>query len=100
MDEIKIDSMPVRASIELGTADIKLSDVKAIGEGSILQMKQLAGEPALIRLNGMPYALGEIVVIDENYGIRVTDLIRENERIKYIDYDKVPYTDVWRNGQH
>lgn len=98
MDEFKIDAMPVRLSLELGTADVKLKDLKEIGDGSIITLKQLAGDPVLVKANGMPYAIGEVVIIDENYGVRITELIPENRRVNYIsNYETVPHSQVWRD---
>lgn len=100
MNEVKIDAMPVRVSLELGTADVKLKNIKDLDAGSIITLKTLAGEPVLIKANGMPYALGEVVIVDENYGVRVTDLIPEQDRVKYIgEYETVPYSEVWRDRQ-
>ncbi len=67
--EIKVPLMVV-----LGKKEVQVSDLAAIGEGSIIELDSLAGEPVVLYASGEPIGLGEVVVIDENFGIRVTKM--------------------------
>ena len=69
LEKVKIPLMVV-----LGTKEIELSEVAEIGAGSIIELDKLAGEPVDLYASGEIIAKGEVVVIDENFGIRVTKL--------------------------
>jgi flagellar motor switch protein FliN/FliY len=68
-------------SVELGRTSIPVRDVLQLGPGSILELDKLAGEPVDIMVNGKLIARGEVVVVDENFGIRVTEIANRNERL-------------------
>jgi flagellar motor switch protein FliM len=72
---VSLDDVNVQLSVELGRRKMFVKDILQLGEGSIIELDTLAGEPASIFANNVKIALGEIVVIDENYGIRVTDIL-------------------------
>jgi flagellar motor switch protein FliN/FliY len=74
----------LQLSVELGRTYKKIRDVLDFTTGSVIELDKLAGEPADILINGKLLAKGEVVVIDENFGIRVTEIISPEERIKYI----------------
>ena len=65
----------VRVSVELGAAAMSVKDVFDMGEGTIFELDKLAGEPLDVIANGVPIARGEVVVIDENFGVRITEII-------------------------
>ncbi len=69
----------VRVPIEvvLGRTSLRLEDFSTIGPGTIIELQTLAGEPVNLVAAGNTIAKGEVVVIDENFGIRVTDVINE-----------------------
>ncbi len=69
-------------TVELGRTQMYIKEVLAIGEGSILELDKLAGEPVDLMVNGKLIAKGEVVVIDENFGVRVTDIVSPKERLK------------------
>ena len=68
-------------TVELGRTDISIRDILQLGEGSIIQLNKLAGEPVDIFINGKSVAKGEVVVIDENFGVRVTEIISPDDRM-------------------
>jgi len=69
-------------SIELGRTTMLISDILALGAGSLVELDKLAGEPVNLLVNDKVIAQGEVVVVDENFGIRITNLISPQERIK------------------
>ena len=68
-------------TVELGRATMTIRDILSLGEGSIIELQKLAGEPVDLLVNGKLIARGEVVVIDENFGVRVTDIISQADRI-------------------
>ena len=73
-------SLPV--TIELGRTNMMIRDVLEIGPGSVIELQKLSGEPVDLYINDKRFALGEVVVIDENFGIRITELLSVEDRIK------------------
>ncbi len=70
-----ISDIPVRVTVELGKARMTVSEVLALKSGSVIALDKMAGEPVDILVNGKLIAHGEVVVIDENFGVRLTDII-------------------------
>ena len=79
--EILMD-VPMKVTVELGRASMMIKDVLDLGTGSIIELDKLAGEPADLLVNQKLIARGEVVVIDESFGVRVTDIITPMERLK------------------
>lgn len=73
--------IPLQVTVELGRTRKKIRDILEMGPGSIIELDKLAGEPVDILVNNKLVAKGEVVVIDENFGVRVTDIISPAERI-------------------
>lgn len=71
----------LEVSVELGRTTRKIKEILEFGPGSILELNRLVGEPVDILANGKFVATGEVVVIDENFGIRITDIINPEDRI-------------------
>ena len=69
-------------SIELGRTTMAIADILTLGGGSIVELDKLAGEPVDLLVNDKIIAQGEVVVVDENFGIRITTLVSPQERIK------------------
>lgn len=67
-------------TVELGRTKKLIRDILAMGEGTIIELDKLAGEPVDILVNNKPIAKGEVVVIDENFGVRVTEIVDQRER--------------------
>ena len=68
-------------TVELGRTKKKIKDILGMGEGTIIELDKLAGEPVDILVNHKPIAKGEVVVIDENFGVRVTEILSPMERV-------------------
>lgn len=75
-------NLPV--SIELGRTRMAISDILNLGPGSVVELDKLAGEPVDVLVNQKIVARGEVVVIDENFGVRVTQLISPDERLRML----------------
>lgn len=71
----------LQLSVELGGTRMKIKDILELGIGSIVELDRLAGEPVDILVNGKLIAKGEVVVIDENFGVKVTDILNPIERV-------------------
>ncbi len=71
-------------TVELGRTKQLVKDVLGLGEGSIIELDKLAGEPVDLLVNNKLIAKGEVVVIDENFGVRVTDIVSPSERLSKI----------------
>lgn len=69
--------IPVNVSVELGRAQVSLKEVFELTEGSIIELERLVGEPLDLVVNGQIVAQGEVVAIDNNYGLRVTHVIAQ-----------------------
>jgi flagellar motor switch protein FliN/FliY len=70
--------------IELGRAQMSLKRILELGPGAIVEMDRLAGEPVDILINGKVVARGEVVVVDENFGVRILSLVSPEERLKLL----------------
>ena len=68
-------------TVELGRTKKSIKDILGMGEGTIIELDKLAGEPVDILVNHKPIAKGEVVVIDENFGVRVTEILSPSERV-------------------
>ncbi len=75
--------VPLRVTVELGRTEKLVKEVLALGPGSVLELDKLAGEPVDILVNEKRIATGEVVVIDENFGIRVTEIIAPRDRVSF-----------------
>lgn len=73
--------VPMTLTVELGRTRQLVKDILGLGEGSIIELDKLAGEPVDLLVNGKLIAKGEVVVIDENFGVRVTDIVSPAERL-------------------
>ncbi|MFC4557126.1 flagellar motor switch phosphatase FliY [Virgibacillus kekensis] len=73
--------IPLRVSVELGRTKRTIKDILELSTGSVIELDKLAGEPVDILVNEKLIAKGEVVVIDENFGVRVTDIISRSDRL-------------------
>ncbi len=73
--------VPLQIAVELGRATKKIREILEFGQGSIIELDKLAGEPVDILVNGKTIAKGEVVVIDESFGVRITDIIHPSKRL-------------------
>lgn len=74
--------IPLQVTVELGRTKRAIKEILQLSQGSILELDKLAGEPVDIRVNQKLIAKGEVVVIDENFGVRVTDILSQSDRLK------------------
>ena len=74
--------IPLKVTVELGRTEVVIKDLLQLGQGSVLELDKLAGEPLEILVNGKLVAKGEVVVVNEKFGIRLTDIISPIERIE------------------
>ncbi len=74
--------IPVTLSMEVGHTDITIRNLLQLNQGSVIELDRLAGEPLDVLVNGTLIAHGEVVVVNEKFGIRLTDVISPSERIK------------------
>jgi len=74
--------IPVTISMEVGSTAITIRNLLQLNQGSVIELDRLAGEPLNVLVNGTLIAHGEVVVVNEKFGIRMTDVISPSERIK------------------
>lgn len=74
--------IPVTISMEVGNTNITIRNLLQLNQGSVVELDRLAGEPLDVKVNGTLIAHGEVVVVNEKFGIRLTDVISQSERIK------------------
>lgn len=79
-----IHDVPLQVTVRLGKSRMTIKEILDLGEGSIIELDKLAGEPVDLLVNGKLIAKGEVVVIDENFGFRVKDIISPMERLNNI----------------
>ncbi|ARN75420.1 flagellar motor switch protein FliN [Oceanicoccus sagamiensis] len=77
-----IMDIPVNISMEVGNTEISIRNLLQLNQGSVIELDRLAGEPLDVLVNGTLIAHGEVVVVNEKFGIRMTDVISPSERIK------------------
>jgi flagellar motor switch protein FliN/FliY len=71
----RLHDVPVELAVEIGRTRMTIRETLALGPGSIVTLNRLAGEPVDLLVNGKPIARGEVVVIDEEFGLRVTEVV-------------------------
>jgi len=74
--------IPVTISMEVGNTSIPIRNLLQLNQGSVIELDRLAGEPLDVLVNGMLIAHGEVVMVNEKFGIRLTDVISPGERIR------------------
>jgi len=84
-EDVNLDvilDIPVTVSMEVGSTKINIRNLLQLNQGSIVELDRMAGEPLDIKVNGTLIAHGEVVVINEKFGIRLTDVISPAERVR------------------
>ncbi len=79
--ELLLD-VPLEITVELGRTSMLVKDILELGTGSVIELDKLAGEPVEIMVNNKLIAKGEVVIIDENFGVRITKIISPEERVR------------------
>lgn len=82
--EVLLD-VPLEVIVELGRSDLQIKDILALAPGSVVELNRMAGEPIDVMVNGKLVARGEVVVIDENFGIKITSIISPMERLTQLN---------------
>ena len=80
-----IMDIPVRLTVELGRTKITIKQILQLAQGSVIELDGLAGEPMDVLVNGCLIAQGEVVVVNDKFGIRLTDIITPSERIRRLN---------------
>ena len=80
-----IMDIPVQLTVELGRTKIPIKHILQLAQGSVVELDGLAGEPMDVLVNGCLIAQGEVVVVNEKFGIRLTDIITPSERIRKLN---------------
>ncbi len=84
-EEVNLDvilDVPVVISMEIGRTNISIRNLLQLNQGSVVEMERFVGEALDVLVNGMLIAHGEVVVINDKFGIRLTDVISPSERVK------------------
>jgi len=76
--------IPLQVTVELGRTKMLINDLLQLGQGSVVELEKIAGEPMEILVNNKLVARGEVVVVNEKFGVRLTDIISPTERIKQL----------------
>ncbi len=85
LEEVNLNvilDVPVVISMEIGRTNISIRNLLQLNQGSVVELERFAGEPLDVLVNGMLIAHGEVVVINDKFGIRLTDVISPSERVK------------------
>lgn len=84
-EKLKIlENIEVTLSIEVGRTEMTIRDLLRLNEGSVIELDRLAGEPLDLFVNGAIIAKGEVVMVGERYGIRLTDIVDPEERAESV----------------
>lgn len=76
--------IPLEVSVELGRTTMLINELLQLGQGSVIELNKLAGEPLEILVNNRLIARGEAVVINEKFGVRITDIVSPIERVRQL----------------
>jgi flagellar motor switch protein FliN len=74
--------IPVQLTVELGRTRIPIKNILQLAQGSVVELETLAGEPMDVLVNGFLIAQGEVVVVNDKFGIRLTDIVTPSERVR------------------
>lgn len=74
--------IPITVAVEIGRTRISISELLKLNQGSVVELDRLAGEPMDITVNGTLIAHGEVVVVNEKFGVRLTDVVSASERVR------------------
>jgi flagellar motor switch protein FliN len=76
--------IPLEVTVELGRTRMSINDLLQLGQGSVIELSKLAGEPLEILVNQKLVARGEVVVVNEKFGVRLTDIVSPVERVRQL----------------
>jgi flagellar motor switch protein FliN/FliY len=75
IDPRALGDVPVEVTVELGSTELSLKELLELAEGSIVELNRLAGEPLDLKVGGQLVAQGEVVAVDDSYGLRITNVV-------------------------
>lgn len=78
----RILDIPVKVTAVLGRTEISLKDILEFGKGSIVELDTIKDEEVKILVNGKPIAYGQVVIVEQNFGIKITSILEEEELVK------------------
>jgi flagellar motor switch protein FliN/FliY len=81
----RVLDIPVQLSVELGRKKVPIKYILQLAEGSVVELDSLAGEPMDVLVNGYLIAQGEVVVVNDKFGIRLTDVVTPSERLRRVN---------------
>ena len=81
----RVLDIPVQLSVELGRTRVPIKHILQLGQGSVVELDALAGEPMDVLVNGYLIAQGEVVVVNDKFGIRLTDIVTPSERVRRLN---------------
>ncbi len=81
----RVLDIPVQLSVELGRKKVPIKYILQLAQGSVVELDTLAGEPMDVLVNGYLIAQGEVVVVNEKFGIRLTDVVTPSERLRRVN---------------
>ncbi|KJU87062.1 flagellar motor switch protein FliN [Candidatus Magnetobacterium bavaricum] len=76
--------IPLTITVEIGRTKMLINDLLQLGQGSVVELDKLAGEPLEMLINNKVIARGEVVVVNEKFGIRLTDIVSPTDRLKQL----------------
>ena len=76
--------VPLSVSLELGRTQMTIERILALGSGSVVELNKLAGDPVEIMANGMPVARGEVIVLNDNFCVRITEILSPEARLNVL----------------
>lgn len=74
--------VPLRVTVELGRTQMRIADLLRLAKGSVVELEKVAGEPLDVRVNGHLIARGEAVIVNDKFGVRLSDVISPSERVR------------------
>jgi flagellar motor switch protein FliN/FliY len=77
--------VPLKVSVVLGSVRMMIRDLLQLGQGSVVELDKLAGEPMEVQIGDKLIARGEVVVVNDKFGVRLTDIVSPSERIKQLN---------------
>jgi len=79
-----IQNVAVSISVEVGRSSLRIRDLLRLGQGSVIELDRVAGEPLDVCVNNLVIARGEVVLVNERYGIRLTQVVDPEDRVKHL----------------
>lgn len=84
----RVQDIPLEITVELGRTKLLIRDILELETGAIIELEKMAGEPVDLLANGLLVARGEVVVIEDNFGVRITEIITQAERKELTDWSE------------